>query len=482
LDYETLLKEEVSSAITYALNKGFQIHPDAFKILEKIDVKELQNIIKQIVREKAKQNLFLINRNDLKMFVESEVDETVEDSHVILFDPTKKVTSAEGIVGFTTLFLDRYSKLLKIMMARSQSKRLTSIADVASGKFRDETFIAGLLMDRKIDRDVTKLVIDDPTGSIEILVFNKELQESANSLLMDQFLMAAIASGKNGGFIARELLVPDVPEHIASRSKTETYAVLISDLHVGSKYFMEKEFAEFVLWLSSPDPVARKVRFLLVCGDIVDGIGIFPNQDKELLLMDVDEQMAKAAQLLDKIPKHIKVFIIPGNHDPGRRALPQPAIPEKHNMGLWNRENFFMLGNPSVIVVNGVKILMFHGQSLDDVVGTTPGLSYAQPARAMRALLRTRHLSPIYGKRTPIAPELEDFMVINDVPDIYHSGHIHVVDLEMYKGTLIVNSGAWQTQTPYQASVGINPTPGIAVIVNLATMKVFTKNFVEDSD
>ncbi|OLC36798.1 MAG: DNA-directed DNA polymerase II small subunit [Thaumarchaeota archaeon] len=476
------MKEEVSSAITYALNKGFQIHPDAFKILEKIDVKELQNIIKQIVREKAKQNLFLINRNDLKMFVESEVDETVEDSHVILFDPTKKVTSAEGIVGFTTLFLDRYSKLLKIMMARSQSKRLTSIADVASGKFRDETFIAGLLMDRKIDRDVTKLVIDDPTGSIEILVFNKELQESANSLLMDQFLMAAIASGKNGGFIARELLVPDVPEHIASRSKTETYAVLISDLHVGSKYFMEKEFAEFVLWLSSPDPVARKVRFLLVCGDIVDGIGIFPNQDKELLLMDVDEQMAKAAQLLDKIPKHIKVFIIPGNHDPGRRALPQPAIPEKHNMGLWNRENFFMLGNPSVIVVNGVKILMFHGQSLDDVVGTTPGLSYAQPARAMRALLRTRHLSPIYGKRTPIAPELEDFMVINDVPDIYHSGHIHVVDLEMYKGTLIVNSGAWQTQTPYQASVGINPTPGIAVIVNLATMKVFTKNFVEDSD
>ena len=482
MDYETLLKEEVSSAITYALNKGFQIHPDAFKILERIDVKELQSIIKQIVREKTRQNLFLINRNDLKMFVESEVDETVEDNHVILFDPTKKVTSAEGIVGFTTLFLDRYSKLLKIMMARSQSKRLTSIVDVTSGKFGDETIIAGLLMDRKIDRDVTKLVIDDPTGSIEILVFNKELQESANSLLMDQFLMASIASGKNGGFIARELLVPDVPEHVANRSKTETYAVLISDLHVGSKYFMEKEFEEFVLWLSSPDPVARKVRFLLVCGDIVDGIGIFPNQDKELLLMDVDEQMAKATQLLDKIPKHIKVFIIPGNHDPGRRALPQPAIPEKHNMNLWNRENFFMLGNPSVIVINGVKILMFHGQSLDDVVGTTPGLSYAQPARAMRALLRTRHLSPIYGKRTPIAPELEDFMVINDVPDIYHSGHIHVVDLEMYKGTLIVNSGAWQTQTPYQASVGINPTPGIAVIVNLATMKVFTKNFVEDSD
>ena len=476
-----MLREEVSSAITYALSKGFQIHPDAFKILEKIDAKELQSIIKQIVREKAKQNLFLINQSDLRMFIESDVDSSTEDQHVILFDPSKKVTSAEGIDGFTSLFTSRYQKLLKIMMQRSQSKKLTPVSSVTNGKLGEETYIAGLLMDRKIERDVTKLTIDDPTGSIEILVFNKEIQETANSLLMDQFLMASIAPGKNGGFIVRELLAPDIPDHISNRSKSETYAVLISDLHVGSKYFLEKEFKEFVSWLSSPDPIARKVRFVLVGGDVVDGIGIFPNQDKELLIMDINEQMAKATELLDKIPKHIKVFIIPGNHDPGRRALPQPAIPEKHNMHLWNRENFFMLGNPSLIELNGVRILMFHGQSLDDVVGTTPGLSYAQPAKAMRALLKTRHLSPIYGKRTPIAPELEDYMVISEIPDIYHSGHIHVVDLDMYKGTLIVNSGAWQSQTPFQASVGINPTPGIAVIVNLATMKVFTKDFTENS-
>ncbi len=476
------MKEAVSSAVTYALSRGFQIHPDAFKILEKIDAKELQNIIKQVVREKAKQNLFLINQSDLKMFVESEVDGGVEDRHEILFDPTKKITSAEGIDGFTSLFSDRYSKLLKIMMQRSQAKKLTPIKNVTDGKLGEETFVAGLLMDRKIERDVTKIIVDDPTGSVEILVWNQELQDTANSLLMDQFVMVGVTNGKNGGFIAKELLVPDVPDHIANRSKTETYAVLISDIHVGSKYFMEKEFTDFISWLSSPDPVARKVRFLLIGGDIIDGIGIFPNQDKELLIMDMDEQMAKAAQMLDKIPKHIKTFIIPGNHDPGRRALPQPAIPEKHNMSLWNRENFFMLGNPAFLDLNGVKVLMFHGQSLDDVVGTTPGLSYAQPARAMRALLRTRHLSPIYGKRTPIAPELEDFMVINEVPDIFHSGHVHVVDLDMYKGTLIVNSGAWQSQTDYQASGGIVPTPGIAIIINLATMKVFTKDFTEKED
>lgn len=474
-----MMNENASSALNYALSKGFQIHPDAFKILEKIDSKELESIIKKVVREKAKQNLFLINQSDLKMFVDVEIDEKLANDHVILSDPTKKITSAEGIDGFGTLFVNRYSKLLKIIMQRSQAKKLAQIETVKAGKPKEDVLVSGLLMDRKIERDVTKLVVDDPTGSIETLIFNKDLQLVANSLLIDQFVMQSVTTGKNGGFIAKELVVPDVPDHVTNRSKTETYAALISDLHVGSKYFMEKEFTEFVSWLSSPDPVAKKIRFVLVCGDVIDGVGIFPNQDKELLLVDIGQQMAKAAELLDKIPKHIKVFIIPGNHDPGRRALPQPAIPEKYNLDLWNRENFFMVGNPSMIALNGVKILMFHGQSLDDVVGTTPGLSYMQPAKAMRVLLKSRHLSPIYGKRTPIAPETEDMMVIDEVPDIFHSGHIHVVDLDMYKGTLIVNSGAWQSQTPYQTSVGITPTPGVAVIVNLATLKVFTKSFVD---
>ena len=473
------MNENAASALNYALSRGFQIHPDAFKILEKIDSSELERIIKQVVREKTKQNLFLINQNDLKVFVDTQIDESVEDRHVILSDPTKKITSAEGIEGFGALFVNRYSKLMKIILQRAQAKKLVMVEIVKAGKPKDEVFVSGLLMDRKIDRDVTRLTIDDPSGSLETLVFNKDLQATANSLLMDQFIMQCVTTGKNGGFITKEIVVPDIPDHVTNRSKTEAYAVLISDLHVGSKYFMEKEFESFISWLSSPDPVARKVRFVLVCGDVIDGVGIFPNQDKELLLMNIDQQMEKAAQLLDKIPKHIKVFIVPGNHDPGRRALPQPAIPEKHNLNLWNRENFFMLGNPSMVELNGVKILMFHGQSLDDVVGTTPGLSYSQPAKAMRVLLKARHLSPIYGKRTPIAPELEDMMVINDIPDIFHSGHIHVVDLDMYRGVLIVNSGAWQTQTPYQTSIGITPTPGIAVIINLATLKVFRKDFTE---
>ena len=139
------MKEDVSSVLTYALSRGFQIHPDAFKILEKIDVKELERIIKQVVREKTKQNLFLINQNDLKMFVDSGIDENIENNHVILSDPTKKITSAEGIDGFSSLFASRYSKLLKIILQRSQSKKLSPIDTIKSGKIKEEVFVAGLL-------------------------------------------------------------------------------------------------------------------------------------------------------------------------------------------------------------------------------------------------------------------------------------------------------------------------------------------------
>ena len=468
---------DVGAALNFVINKGFQIHPDALKILEQIDVKELERIIKQIVKEKERQQLYLISQKDLESFLGIKEDETLEDTHEILYDPTPKLASAEGVQGFTALFTSRYAKLKRIMSNRPESKMVKSVSAVISTKSKEEVYVCGLVTERRTDRNVTKITLDDQTGIIETIVIDEDLQQVASGLLMDQFVMEKIVASKNGGFIVKDIILPDIPDHAANRSKTEVYAVFVSDLHVGSKYFMEKEFSDMISWLSSPDPIAKRVRFVILGGDVVDGIGIYPNQDKELVALDTQGQLKILFEILDKIPKHIKVFIAPGNHDPGRRALPQPAIPAKYSPDLWGRKNFFMVGNPAILSLNGVKVLIFHGQSVDDIVKTTPGLSYDKPAKVMQYLLKARHLSPIYGAQTPLAPELEDFMVIDEVPDIFHAGHVHVVDLDLYKNILILNSGAWQSQTPFQSAVGITPTPAIAIIVNLKTFKVYTKDF-----
>ena len=478
------MDEEISSAVSYALNKGFQIHPDALEILHKIDVKELAQIIKDVVKEKTKQKQFLINEEDFEIYLGIKDDEEHQVEFEILSDPTEKITSAEGVEGYGALFASRFSKLKQIMSDRPESKKVKDIESVKSiTKNDDELFVWGLVSDRKSDRNITKITLEDPTSSMEIVVFEGDLKDAADTLLMDQFAMFKIVPAKNGGFFAKEIFLPDIPEHTTNRSKTETYAVFLSDLHVGSKFFMEEELSEFIKWISSADPIARKIRFVVVGGDLIDGVGVFPGQEKILNQTTTEGQLQKTFEVLDKIPKHIKVFLISGNHDAGRKALPQPAIPKMYNSQLWDRENFFMLGNPSMISLNGVKVLMYHGQSIDDVVRTTPGVSYDKPAAVMRHFLRARHMSPIYGSRTPIAPETEDMMVIDDIPDIFHSGHVHFVGLDMYKGVLIVNSGAWQRQTDFQESVGITPTPGMAIIVNLQTMKVYQKDFrVQESD
>ena len=478
------MDEEISSAVSYALNKGFQIHPDALEILHKIDVRELGQIIKDVVKEKTKQKQFLINEEDFEIYLGIKDDEDHQVEFEILSDPTEKITSAEGVEGYGALFASRFNKLRQIMSDRPESKKVKDIESVKSiTKNDDELYVWGLVTDRKSDRNITKITVEDPTSSMEIVVFEGDLKDAADTLLMDQFAMFKIVPAKNGGFFAKDIILPDIPEHTTNRSKTETYAVFLSDLHVGSKFFMEEELSEFIKWISSADPIARKIRFVVIGGDLIDGVGVFPGQDKVLDQLTTEDQLQKTFEVLDKIPKHIKVFLISGNHDAGRKALPQPAIPKMYNSELWDRENFFMLGNPSMVSLNGVKVLMYHGQSIDDVVRTTPGVSYDKPAAVMRHFLKARHMSPIYGSRTPIAPETEDMMVIDDVPDIFHSGHVHFVGLDMYKGVLIVNSGAWQRQTDFQESVGITPTPGMAIIVNLQTMKVYQKDFrVKESD
>ena len=240
------MEKDIVFAINYALNKGFQIHPDALKILEQVDVNELERVIKEIVQEKSKQKLFLINQNDLEVFLGLTDDEKLESEYRVLSDPSSKITSAEGVKGYGTLFTSRFSKLKKIISNRPEAKMLKSISLAVSAKSNDDMYICGLLSERRVERNITKLIIDDPTGSIETIVFDKDLQKTAAALLTDQFVMERISFGKNGGFIVKDIIIPDIPEHVPNRSKTETCAVFLSDFHIGSMYFMEKELNDFI--------------------------------------------------------------------------------------------------------------------------------------------------------------------------------------------------------------------------------------------
>lgn len=463
-------------ALRYALSRNIQVSPAAFEILKLVPPSSLEKVTKNMVQTNVKERRALITADELEEYLGLKKDEKIESDLKVLSDPTDHITSSEGAEGYGSLFVSRYEKLKQIILARPEGDRLRTVSFVKNAKDSKDAYVAGLVDYKDVGDGKAELRIEDPTGVLTIPVFDEGLQEKVGSLIQDQLVLVQVGWSKRGVF-AKDIMHPDIQAHMPNKSNTEAYAVLLSDLHVGSKYFMESEFEEFVMWLSEPDAIARKIRFLLLCGDVVDGVGIYPNQDKELVLATIEEQLGRLYELLSKVPDYIKIVISPGNHDPGRRALPQPAIPEKYCQGLWNHNNITMVGNPAIISLNGVKVLMFHGQSIDDIVRVIPGLSYDEPGDVMKCLLRARHVSPIYGSKTPIAPELEDWMVIGDNIDIFHAGHVHRWVVDRYKGTLIVNSSTWQRQTQFQTSVGITPTPGIATIINLKTMEVHQKNY-----
>ncbi len=141
-----------------------------------------------------------------------------------------------------------------------------------------------------------------------------------------------------------------------------------------------------------------------------------------------------------------------------------------------------MVRNPAKMRLHGVNFLVYHGRSLDDVIRVIPEVTYQNLEHsthiAMRQLLKVRHLAPTYGNKTPIAPLPNDALVIDTPPDIFHAGHLHVIGYEMYRGTLIINSGAWQSKTPFQERMGLTPTPGIASIVDLSTFNVMPISFL----
>jgi len=503
----------VQKALEIALGFGYQIDPSALKLLVKLGEKRhkktgetdpsFEAIIKETIALKGKsQSGVTIQSKDLKEafpiifdFVDTpivlpedpvQIEGNFLKSDVeVVEDPSGEIQPT-GIEGFAQLFKSRYDKILHILMERPEARQITKISKVNMEK--GNVKIAGLVFGKRPTKSGgIEVTLDDDSGRTTVLALSQEAKKSVGEITLDQCVMVE-AEASQGRLLVKNIMQPDIPSKLASTSKKSVYVILLSDLHIGSDKFLEGAFMRFLEWvggrssMSEQDQeIMRRLKYVVIGGDVVDGVGVFPNQEFELCEQNIFKQYEMVYEKLRLVPKHLQMFVIPGNHDATRQALPQPMIPKKYAESLHKLENLKMLGDPCLLKLDGVLILSYHGRSLDDVLATTPGLSYEKPEEAMKVLLRARHLAPIFGHRTPIAPETEDHLVIDEVPDIFHAGHVHTVGQDRYKSTLIINSGTWQAQTGYQANLGISPRPGLVPIVNLSTLDVVWKDFLTSS-
>jgi len=482
-----------SKAIARVLAAGYMLNARAFEIINKApaDV-DVDRLVDRLLERKAGtlgDGAKMITESDVTGAMPEVVNQCLEpeggvvdepSNLEIVSDPTLAIDPAEANNGFKALFNDRYERLSAILRNRLDAKGTIPIAEARKLPSSKKAKVAGLLSDRSNRKGNVELKLDDPTGVIRVICQDKLVEETALKVPFDGMVVAEILHGKTGQFYADSLLLPDVPGRKPVCSSHRVYALLLSDLHIGSKMFLADDFNRFLQWINGmlgDRDVVGRVKYLIVAGDLVDGVGVYPGQEFQLAETDPRKQYEMAARLLRQVPSHIQIVLSPGNHDAVRQALPQPAVSPDLAGTLYEMGNVKWVGDPAYIRLHGVLFLVYHGKSLDDVIATTPALRYDDPTAAMKLLLRSRHLSPTYGKRTALSPELRDFMVIDEVPDVLHSGHVHTYGELDYRGTLLVNSGTWQGQTDFQLNMGLEPTPSIIPVIDLSTLEVQRRNF-----
>jgi DNA polymerase II small subunit len=402
----------------------------------------------------------------------------VADIPPIIIERQIDKSMADGkLQSFVSLFNDRFTTLSRLVR-RNPSMR--DAGPLSTLNPDEENQAIGMIAEiQSFPNGRTKVVIEDKDNRINIML--KEEEGNPLNLLNDEVIGVSGKLNRQGNLLY--VNSPIVRPHLGryrevARSEEPYIALFISDIHLGSGTFKENEWNKFISWLNGevdyhkewiPDP-----GYLVIAGDAVDGIDSYPGQEDDLSITDVWEQYATLSKSISKIPNTIQTVIMPGNHDAVRLMEPQLPLPDRVIKDFG--DNLTFTANPVLLNLAGVQVLCYHGKSLDDLVSLRD-LTYDNPMSMMKELLNRRHMAPIYGAKTPLAPEKQDHMLIREVPDIFVTGHVHSFGIERYNGVLMLNPGTWQAQTDYQKMMGFQPQPCRAVAVNLQTFDTQVLDF-----
>ncbi len=408
-------------------------------------------------------------------------------------DKPKKRT----VQDFVDYFNARYRALEKLLHSRQELQNLTSIGRLRGKKDREAVSIIGIVSDKRVTKNEhLMLTLEDTTGAIAVLISKskQDLSATGADVVLDEVIGVNGTLGE-GIIFASSIVIPDIPIAEPKKAPDESYAVVLSCIHAGSAGFEAERFNNFVEWAhgrhGTPEEraMASKLKYIFVCGDVVDGVGIYPQQEKELAITDIRDQYKECARLLGLLPKEIPIILGPGNHDAGRISEPQLKLSKDYAAPLWLLPNVTMVCNPCYLNIHaskefgGFDVLTYHGYSFDDYAEIVPSIKNSgrhlsdRAPLIMRFLLQRRHLAPQHTSTLYIPDARSDPLVIERVPDLFFAGHIHKAGFLNYRGSTLVAASCFQGITDFQEKMGHNPEPGVVPIVNLQTREVHMLRF-----
>jgi DNA polymerase II small subunit len=402
------------------------------------------------------------------------------------------------ITDFVTLYNNRYLLLQKILRQRQELQGATTIRKAQTATDNETITFIGIVLEKATTKNGNIiLTFEDQTDIIKGIITKSkpDLFDIAKDTTEDE-VVGVVGVKKEKVVFVNSLINPDVPLiKELKKSPEEEAAVFIGDLHVGSKSFLRPQLEKFFSWLNQSTgtekqkELVNKIKYLFVLGDIVEGVGIYPEQEKDLEIKDIKEQYALFESFILTVPDHIKIIICPGNHDSLRIAEPQPPIPKEFFEKISKKENIYFVSSPSTIRIAktptfaGFDFLIYHGYSFPyfadaiETIRASGGLENTD--NIMTHLLKKRHLAPTHGSTQNQLGYNTDPLVIKNVPDFFASGHIHRASIKNYRNITLLNCSCWVSQTEYQEKRGLNPQPARAIYINLKTRESKILNFTE---
>jgi DNA polymerase II small subunit len=407
-------------------------------------------------------------------------------NNVKIIETSPDISKSFELKDFVCYFRNRFSEMRAVLQEHSELDKLVSIGKI-SGSNQNISLI-GIVYDKRITKNKNIIFeIEDLTGRIKVLINqNKpELYKLAEEITLDSVL-GFKGSGNKDILFTNEIIFPDCTLPERKKSFVEEYALFIGDLHYGSKRFLRDNFLKFIDYINGDDPEVSKIKYLFIAGDIITGVGNYPNQEPDLSIIDLEEQFIGVAELLGKIRKDIKIIISPGNHDCVRLMEPQPIFDEKFAWSLYELENVIITKNPSTVNIgsrenfSGFNVLNYHGFSFFYYAKTISHLikqkAANKPELIMQYLLKNRHLAPTHTS-VQYCPTEKDSHFIREIPDIVVSGHTHKSAVSYYNNILVVSVSCWEAMTPYMEKMGSIPDFCKVPMVNLKTRAVKILDF-----
>lgn len=498
-------KNQEKEIIKYASEKNALIDEKAIDLLKDRD--NYQEIIDELLNEEK----FIINKEAVEKKILRTKLSTVDKKQVVIentsfrpiakeYDgkikelPKMEVTGQSKSEGKTQNFIDYFRRkyeLLSQILKRRQGlnpRPINRLKAIPKGNNLD---VIGMVYKKWVTKNghIALQLEDTEAQCIALIMKNEEaMVELAQRILVDEVIAIKGIKWNEDMIIIKEVIWPDIPIRQAKKTETEVTIASTSDLHLGSKLFLEKPFNNFLNWINGRNQTEKerekvgKIKYLVITGDNVDGVGIYPNQLNELVISDIHKQYAEFTKLINQIPEYIEIVICPGQHDAVRWADPQPAIPKEFVQELYSKENIHFVGSPSWIEIEGLKTMLYHGGALHDLIGSVGFLNSEQPTEAMVEVLKKRDIMSTYGMKQPYVPEKEDYLVIKEEPDLVYIGDMHHNSYSNYRGITLINSGTWQARTDYQVKLGHVPTPGIVPIYDPTTGKISENRFIQKGE